>query len=61
MLELDLYFTKANLVGKVPHDEDPIVISVVMVGRKVHLVLIDQGSSTDVLFWSTFVNLWLVS
>jgi len=56
---LDLYFTKADLVGVVPHDNDPVVISVVMVGRKVHRALIDQGSSTDVLFWSTFVNLRL--
>ena len=57
--ELDLYFTKADLVGVVPHDNDPIVIFVVMVERKVHWVLIDQGSSTDVLFWSTFFNLQL--
>jgi len=46
-------------VGVVPHDNDPVVIFVVMVGRKVHRVLIDQGSSADVLFWSTFVNLRL--
>jgi len=57
--ELDLYFTKANLVGVVSHDNDPVVIFVVMVGRKVHRVLIDQGSSADVLFWSTFVNMRL--
>jgi len=55
----DLYFTKADLVGVVPHDNDPVVISVVLVGRKVHRSLIDQGSSTNVLFWSTFVNLRL--
>ena len=55
MPELDLYFTKADLVGVVPHDNDPVVISIVMVGRKVHQVLIDQGSSADVLFWSMFV------
>jgi len=59
MPDPDLYFTKADLVGVVPHDNDPIVISVVMVGRKVHRALIDQGSSTDVLFWSTFFNLRL--
>jgi len=55
----DLNFTKADLVGVVPHDNDPVVISVVMVGRKVHRALIDQGSSADVLFWSTCVNLRL--
>jgi len=57
--ELDLCFTKADLVGVVPHDNDPVVIFVVMVGRKVHRVLIDQGSSADVLFWSMFINLQL--
>ena len=55
----DLYFMKADLVGVVPHDNDLVVISVVMVGRKVHQALIDQEISADVLFWSTFVNLQL--
>ena len=55
----DLYFTKADLVGVVPHVKDPVLISIVMVGRKVHRAVIDQGSSADVLFWSTFVNLRL--
>jgi len=36
-----------------------MVISIVTVGRKVHQVLIDQGSLTDVMFWSTFNNLQL--
>jgi len=55
----DLYFMKADLVGVVPHDNDLVVISIIMVGRKVHQALIDQGSSTDVLFWSTFINVRL--
>ena len=38
----DLYFTKADLVGVVPHDNDSIVISVLMVGRKVHRTVIGQ-------------------
>jgi len=61
MPELDLYFMKADSIDVVPHNNDPVVISVVMVGRKVHRILINQESSTDVLFWSTFVNLWLSS
>jgi len=36
-----------------------VVISVVIVGRRVHRVLIDQGSSTYVMFWSTFNKLEL--
>jgi len=33
-----------------------VVISVVIVGQKVHIVLIDQGSSTDVMFSGTFTS-----
>ena len=36
-----------------------MVISTVTVGRKVHHVLVDQGSSTDVMFWMTFNKLQL--
>jgi len=57
--ELDLYFTKADLQDVVPHDNDPVVISVIIVGRRVHRVLINQESSTDVMFWSTFNKLQL--
>jgi len=41
------------------HDNDPMVILVVTVGRKVHRVFMDQGSSVDVMFWSTFNKLQL--
>ena len=57
--EPDLYFTKDDLRDMVPHNNDPVVISVVTVGRRVHRVLIDQGSSADVMFWSTFNKLQL--
>ncbi|XP_068486579.1 uncharacterized protein [Phaseolus vulgaris] len=52
--ESDLVFTKANL-----RDNDPMVISVVTARRRVHRVLVDQGSSADVMFWSTFNKLQL--
>ena len=57
--DIDLIFTKADLWDVVPHDNDPVVVSVVTVRRKVHCVLVDQGSSTDVMFWSTFNKLQL--
>ncbi|XP_068503722.1 uncharacterized protein [Phaseolus vulgaris] len=57
--EPNLFFTKADLQDVVPHDNDPMVISVVMEGRKVHRVLVNQGSSTNVMFWSTFNKLLL--
>ncbi|XP_068466518.1 uncharacterized protein [Phaseolus vulgaris] len=57
--ESDLVFTRADLRDVIPHDNDPVVISVVTAGRKVHRVLVDQGSSADVMFWLTFNKLRL--
>ena len=37
----NLCFTKADLGDVVPHEDDPVVISVVTVGRRLHRVLID--------------------
>jgi len=48
--EPDLVFTKTDLQDVVPHENDPVVISMVTVGRNVHRVLVDQGSSTDMMF-----------
>jgi len=59
MLDIDLTFTKADLRDVIPHDNDPMVIYIVSAGRKVHRVLVDQGDSTDVMFWSTFNKLQL--
>jgi len=39
--ELDLIFTEADLQDVIPHDNDPVVISVVTVGRNVQCVLVD--------------------
>ena len=57
--DVDLVFTKADCQDVIPHDNDPVVISLVTAGRRVHRVLVDQGSSTDVMFWSTFNKLQL--
>jgi len=58
-LDIDLVFTKADLRDVVLHDNDPVVISVVTDGRKVHRVLVYQGSLADVMFWTTFNKLKL--
>ena len=58
-LDIGLVFSKADLRDVVPHDNDPIVISVVTARRKVHRVLVDQESSADVMFWSTLKKLQL--
>ena len=39
--ESDLVFTRRDLRDVVPHDNDPVVISVVTAGREVHRVLVD--------------------
>ena len=57
--DVGITFTKADLQDVVPHDNDPIVISLVTAGKKVHRVLVDQGSSADVMFWPTFNKLQL--
>ena len=54
-----LIFTKVDRLDVAPQDNDLVVISVVIVGRRVHCVLVDQGSSGDVMFWSTFNKLQL--
>ena len=57
--EPDLCFTQADLRDVVPHDNDPVVISLVTAGRRGHRVLVDQGSSIGMLFSSTFNKLQL--
>ena len=57
--DVDLVFTKADRQDVIPHDNDPVVILVVTAGRRVHRILVDQGSSVDVMFWSTFNKLQL--
>jgi len=51
-----LCFTGVDIEDVISHENDPAVVSV---GRKVHKVLIDQESSTGVMFWETFINLQL--
>jgi len=55
--EPSLYFTSSDLEDVVSHENNLVVISVVTVGRKVHRVVIDQGSSANVTFWGTFTRL----
>jgi len=57
--DVDITFTKEDLRDVVPHDNDPTVVSLVTAGRMVHRVLVDQGSSADVMFWPTFEKLQL--
>jgi len=56
---VDLVLTQADLRDIIPHDNDPMVISLVVAGRRVRHVLVDQGSSADVMFLTTFNRLRL--
>jgi len=57
--DVDLVFSQADLQGVIPHDYDAMVISLIAAGRRVHHVLVDQGSSADVMFLTTFNRLRL--
>jgi len=48
--DVDLTFMKADLRDVIPHDNDPVVVSLVTAGRRVRCVLVDQGSLADVMF-----------
>nr|KYP41824.1 Transposon Ty3-I Gag-Pol polyprotein [Cajanus cajan] len=50
-----------RLLKKAPHKDDPIVISTIVMGYNVKRVLVDQGSSTDILFWEAFVRMKIPS
>lgn len=52
-----IVFTEEDFEGVQAHEDDPVVVSVVTARYNVKRVLIDQGSSADVMFWSTFVGL----
>ena len=53
-LDTTITFSNADLEGcQHPHD-DTLVIRVVMANKTVHRVLIENGSSTDIIFTSAF-------
>ena len=53
-LHTTITFSDSDMEGcQHPHD-DPLVIRVVVANKKVHRVLINNGSSTDIIFASTF-------
>ena len=53
-LDTSITFSDSDLEGcQHPHD-DPLVIRAVVANKTVHRVLIDNGSSTDIIFTSAF-------
>ncbi|KAJ1411149.1 hypothetical protein SESBI_21393 [Sesbania bispinosa] len=54
-------FSQRDFEGIQPHQDDPMVIEVSMAKYKVQRVLVDQGSSTDILYWEAFKKLQIPS
>ena len=53
-LDTSITFSDSDLEGcQHPHD-DPLVIRAVVANKTVHRVLVDNGSSADIIFASTF-------
>lgn len=50
-------FTDKDLSIHDPDQDDPMVISATIANWRVHKILVDQGSSVDVLYLSTFLKL----
>ena len=40
-----------------PNQDDSVVVTATIANWRVHKVVVDQGSSADVLYWSTFLKL----
>jgi hypothetical protein len=59
MPDVVLSFTKVDLpVGKIRENE-PLVIIAMIDEFEVHRIFVDQGSSTDIIFWSLFKKMGL--
>ncbi|XP_025681197.1 uncharacterized protein [Arachis hypogaea] len=52
--DLEITFNQTDICSAAPHSNDPVVISIQIGDLLVRKVLLDPGSSADVLFYSTF-------
>ena len=52
-------FTDADFKGVDPKQDDPMVVTVEVENFAVKKVLVDQGSSVDILYWGTYQKLQL--
>jgi len=52
----NITFSVSKLADVAAHEDELIVLSVVLARHNVYRVLIDQGSPVDVMFWDTFVG-----
>ncbi|RDX61758.1 hypothetical protein CR513_59984, partial [Mucuna pruriens] len=52
-------FDDRDLRNDIPSHDEPMVISMVAAENKIERVLVDQGSSTNILYWSTYQKMKL--
>jgi len=55
--QLSITFSDTDFSMNDPKQDDPVVVTATIANWRVHKILIDQGSSTDVLYWSMFLKL----
>ncbi|MCI60863.1 gag-pol polyprotein, partial [Trifolium medium] len=53
----ELSFSEKDSEGVLPHDNDPLVIQVHILGWDIKTVLMDTGSSTDIMYWDAFAGM----
>lgn len=49
-LKVEISFSKKDLVGIHPYNDDPMVITMRCGDWEIKIVLVDQGSSVDILY-----------
>lgn len=52
--ELTSFFSKEDAARAIPHDDDPLVITVQHNNLDIKQVLINPSSSSDMMFWYAF-------
>ena len=57
--EPDIAFTPKDFQGVIPHDEDPMVITLQILKWDVKRVLVDPGRSADFLYYDAFEKMGL--
>jgi hypothetical protein len=55
----ELSFSEKDSEGVVPHDNDPLVIQVHILGWDLKRVLMDTWSSANIMYWDAFAGMKL--
>ncbi|XP_025685188.1 uncharacterized protein [Arachis hypogaea] len=55
----NITFTQEDAAGIIPGHDDPMIITIILANANLYRTLIDQGSSSDILFKSAFDKLGL--